>query len=193
MKLHPLVLTVLVGTASVATTLMGCNHDSATTHDDEKDDDDEKDGEKDDDDGKDEADGKAKAAGMPDENPVVEIGSQLEQMTEIMKKHEDDPEKGVQALRVHLQDNLPNMMYALGTIIAEADKIDDPKERQKYLTLVTTQLALGFAQFGKVAEKYNEAIAGNEAASRLIRDWGENWAATAGTDLAGIEQLMSGF
>ena len=67
MKLHPLGLTVLIGTASVATTLMGCKNDSATTHE-------EADG-KEETDGKDEADGKAKAAGMPDENPVVEIGS----------------------------------------------------------------------------------------------------------------------
>ena len=184
MKTHTLLLTVLIGTAPVVSPLLGCSNDSTEASNDE---------EKENNDGNEDKEGKVKKTTPPDENPVVEINSQLEQMTEIMKKHENDPDEGVKALRSHLQDNLPNMMFALGSIIAEADKIEDPKERQKYLTLITTQLALGFAQFGKYAEKYSEAIEGNEDASRFIREWGENWAATAGTDLEGIEQLISGF
>ena len=78
-------------------------------------------------------------------------------------------------------------MFALGTIVAEADKIDDPKERQKYLTLMTTQLALGFAQFGKYAEQYSEAIEGPKAL--LASSAGQRQRGP----LNGIQQLMSGF
>ena len=171
MKLHTVFLTMMLGAAPATATLMACGSDSDEASED--------------------GDQKSDASGPSvGGDPTTIITAQFDAMTEIMEKHEDKPEEGVEKLRSHLQDNLPEIFYALGKIVAEADKIEDPDDRRKYLQETGEELGKAGEKFGEAAEKFGEKADGNEDVKEYLEKWGESWVETGGNEFKMLEMMM---
>ena len=127
------------------------------------------------------------AAGLS--SPEDRLAGHIADMTEIMEDNEDEPAAGVEELHMYMQDNLPSMMEAIGSILVEVDKIEDPGDRAEHIEEVVEALEDPIKDFEKASEDFGEEAAEDDDAADYVEDWSKDWEKTA-KKLDDLEDFM---
>jgi len=127
-------------------------------------------------------------------SPEDRIAGHLEDMTEIMEDHEDEPADGVEKLHEYIQDNLPSMMEAYGEIMVDLDKMDDPEDRAERIEDIAETLEDPVKDLLKAGEKFGEEAADDDDVMKYAEKWAEGWEETMeeAEDLEDLMDIMDG-
>ena len=108
-------------------------------------------------------------------SPENKIAGHIEDLTELMKDNEEEPAEGIEEIRSYLQDNLPDLMEAVGEGLQALDECDDNECRDEEVESWVEALEEPLNTLAETAKEFAEAIEGDDDAQEALEEIGEHF------------------
>ncbi len=110
-------------------------------------------------------------------SPEEKLAANLEEMTEILEEHAEEPEDGITAMREYMHDNLPDMVENATELMVELDEAESTSDRNDRLDEIVEALSGPGEKLFEAGTKFAEAAGKDEGARDLAKDMLEQFGA----------------